>query len=94
MSDTSSATPIKYLEASEVSEVKVTSEPRYRQTATGYGRKLQTHYMIRIGTRWYRVYCVCYSNVGSLYIIRKGEWYFASRIEYMLEDARDAQKAV
>jgi len=37
-------------------------------TATGYGRKLPTEYMIKYNNRWYRVYACCYSNVASYYI--------------------------
>ncbi len=81
------ASDLIYLEASEVSEVKLTAGPMF-SSASGYGRKMPTRYMVRIGSRWYRVYCACFSNVGSLYIVRNGEWNFASRIESMLEDAR------
>jgi hypothetical protein len=44
-----------------------------QQTATGYGSKLSTRYMLKIGNRLYRVYCACYSNSGSCYIIKKGK---------------------
>ncbi len=37
-------------------------------TASGYGRKIPTTYMIRLNNRWQRVYCCIFSNVGSLYI--------------------------
>lgn len=47
----------------------------YLQTATGYGSKLRTSWIVRIGTRWHRVYCVCYSNVGTCYVIRGGKRY-------------------
>jgi hypothetical protein len=43
------------------------------QTATGYGRKLATVYKVRHNGQWYRIYCHCFSNSGSLYIISKGE---------------------
>jgi hypothetical protein len=42
------------------------------QTATGYGRKLNTGKKALVGNKEYRVYAVCYSNVASLYIIIKG----------------------
>jgi hypothetical protein len=42
-------------------------------TATGYGRKIPTTVQIRIGNRWHRVYCVCYSNTGSCYVVRQGK---------------------
>ena len=39
-------------------------------TATGYGAKIPTSWMVRIGKRWYRVYCCIYSNIGSCYIMK------------------------
>lgn len=45
------------------------------QTASGYGKKLKTQWIVRIGARWHRVYCVCYSNSGTCYIVRKGILY-------------------
>lgn len=47
------------------------------QGASGYGSKISTDYMVHFpgepANRLYRVYCICWSNVGSHYIIRKGE---------------------
>lgn len=37
-------------------------------TATGYGAKIPTHYMVKFNDKWRRVYCMQYSNVGTLYI--------------------------
>lgn len=42
-------------------------------TATGYGKKIPTAYMVRFNNRWYRVYCAIFSNIGSLYIVSAGE---------------------
>jgi len=42
------------------------------QTASGYGRKLTTPYKVEHNGRAYRVYCVCFSNAGSLYILPTG----------------------
>lgn len=45
-------------------------------TASGYGNKLPTQYMVRVfSQRWHRVYCICYSNVGTCYVIIKGKRY-------------------
>lgn len=44
-----------------------------QQTATGYGSKLTTRYKTAYGGRLYRVYCICYSNVGTLYIRIRGK---------------------
>lgn len=45
------------------------------QSPSGYGRKIATDHMIKLPNdhRLRRVYCVCYSNAGSLYILVKGE---------------------
>lgn len=37
-------------------------------TATGYGSKIPTRYMVKWYGRWYRVYCMVYSNSGTCYI--------------------------
>jgi hypothetical protein len=51
----------------------VTPPPPVR-SATGYGRKLPTRYKVRtIDQRWRRVYCCCFSNVGTCYIVQNGE---------------------
>ena len=42
-------------------------------TATGYGSKIPTRYMVKTNNRWYRVYSICYSNVATDYIVSKGE---------------------
>jgi hypothetical protein len=34
----------------------------------GYGRKIPTDYVIRLGPRWHRVYVCCFSNAGTAYI--------------------------
>lgn len=43
------------------------------QTASGYGSKLMTRYMANFEGKLRRIYAICYSNVASLYIMRKGE---------------------
>jgi hypothetical protein len=43
------------------------------QTATGYGKKLNTGKKFGFNGRYYRVYCSIFSNAGSNYIIVKGE---------------------
>ncbi len=43
------------------------------QTATGYGVKLTTPYKVEHNGRLYRVYCVCFSNSGTLYILPGGK---------------------
>ena len=43
------------------------------ETATGYGSKLHTPYMLRYNGRLRRLYCCCYGNSGTLFIIVRGE---------------------
>ena len=40
---------------------------------TGYGSKIPTQYMVFIDAKWRRVYCRIYSNIGTLYVLIKGE---------------------
>lgn len=39
-------------------------------TASGYGRRIPTPYMVRLpgSPRWRRVYCAIYSNSGTCYV--------------------------
>lgn len=67
---------------------KRAQEPLSGRTASGYGNKLPTQYMVRAagkGQQWRRVYCICHSNVGSLYVAVKGERRFLR--EYELDEA-------
>lgn len=43
------------------------------QTSTGYGSKLVTRNKIKLDNRLYRIYCICYSNAGTCYIIKNKE---------------------
>jgi hypothetical protein len=49
------------------------------QTATGYGKKLNTGKKAIVGNKTYRVYASCFSNVASLYIIIKGVKIYVDR---------------
>ena len=40
--------------------------------AMGYGPKIPTHYRILYRGHWRRVYCACYGNSGSTYVIING----------------------
>lgn len=37
-------------------------------TASGYGRKIPTRYMVRLHGKWRRVYACQISNAGTLYV--------------------------
>ena len=58
-----------------------------QQTATGYGQKLTTRFMLHLpdSKRPYRIYASCYSNIASFYIIRCGKRLFLHA--YELEEA-------
>lgn len=44
------------------------------QTATGFGRKLATPYVVQWEGRWRRVYRCQRGNAGTLYIGKPGAW--------------------
>lgn len=41
-------------------------------TASGYGRKIPTRWMIKFENRWYRIHCAIWRKSGKLFIRRKG----------------------
>lgn len=43
-------------------------EKGLQYTASGYGSRIPTEFMVRVNNRWRRVYCRIFSNVGSLFI--------------------------
>lgn len=43
--------------------------------ASGYGPKIRTSYMVRINNRNHRLYCMCWSNSGTLWVKVKGNKY-------------------
>lgn len=55
-------------------EVPVKLSPMYHHvqglsyTATGYGVRIPTSYMVQVDGRWRRVYLRTYSNTGTLFI--------------------------
>lgn len=62
--------------------------PLYGRTADGYGRKIPTRYWVKLDgdTRERRVYCIIFSNVGSLFVVRHGErvWLSDTELEVAL----------
>lgn len=49
-------------------EVRETENAPRNRNVSGYGNRIPCPYLVRYLGRWRRVYCVCYSNVGTLYI--------------------------
>ena len=65
---------VTYLEASQISAVKTTEEPRF-YSASGYGRKIPTRHMVQLrDKRWRRVYVCQISNAGTAYVLLKDDW--------------------
>jgi hypothetical protein len=57
------------LELSDIKDIYKTKGIPVNYSRSGYGSKIPTQYMIKtIDNREHRVYCICYSNNGSLYI--------------------------
>jgi hypothetical protein len=50
-------------------------------TATGYGKKIPTRYMVRYNGKLRRVYCRIYSNAGMCYIGKLSDNLIISSIE-------------
>lgn len=43
-------------------------------TASGYGRRIPTRFMVHVSGRWHRVYLCQFSNAGSAYIGPSKAW--------------------
>jgi len=57
------------LELADIKNIYCTENIPYFYSASGYGKKIPTRYIIRtIDNRLHRVYTICYSNIGSAYI--------------------------
>ena len=64
---------ITYIEDDDIIEVKVTEGARNPYN-TGYGKRIPTQYMVKLSdNRWRRVYCMCWSNIGSLWVTYQGQ---------------------
>jgi len=62
-----------YLDPSRVTCARACCAPRAR-TRDGYGAKLPTMWMLLLdGKRWHRVYTMQWSNMGTPYVLVRGE---------------------
>ena len=44
-------------------------------SASGYGRKIPSRYMVRLNNKWRRVYHAIWGNIGTAYVTDKsGKW--------------------
>ena len=66
----------EYKKADMITRLLPWQKLNLQQTASGYGSKLTTTKMLKIGKRLHRIYCICYSNSGSCYIIKNGQRLF------------------
>ena len=72
--------------AGMVNEVKITDQTR-SPSATGYGAKLPTRYMLKLSDKRYRrVYVVTYGNIGSTYVLVAGVRHYLSTLTEQLID--------
>lgn len=66
------------------------------QSATGYGSRIATDYMIRIdnGKILRRVYAFCYSNSASHYVFIKGvkHWFKDHELQEAVDKAKEINK--
>lgn len=49
------------------------TDPPVTRTRSGYGSKLPTSHMLRLGSRWHRVYAICWGTGATCYIIQGGK---------------------
>lgn len=50
-------------------------------TATGYGSRIPTVYLVQWMGRWRRVYAACHSNCATTYIGKAGDWLATVSVE-------------
>ena len=73
------------LTADMTTDARITETPR-NPSASGYGPKIPTRYMLKIANRWHRVYMAQYGNSGSAYVVLRGQdYYLAGSAEVVLE---------
>lgn len=64
--------PVWETDVIDPTDIRITAQPRYGQTVTGYGSGMPTPYLVRVGSRWHRVRVDCYGNAGSSYVTVAG----------------------
>ena len=81
--------PVQHLDPATILDLHADSTAPRNPYPTGYGRKIPTRYRITLDDkRTRRVYCMCYGNAGSLYVLRNGrELHLDSNTEHDLSRA-------
>lgn len=83
-------TDLRYTIPQHVTDVRITEVPASGHTASGYGGRIPTQYMIKYLGRWRRVLAMVYGNSGSLYVNEGGQIaHLDTDTEYRLEKVRD-----
>lgn len=83
-------TELRHTNPTHVTDVKITEIPASGHTASGYGGRIPTQYMIKYLGRWRRVLAMVYGNSGSLYVNEGGQIaHLDTATEYRLEKFRD-----
>lgn len=74
---------VTYLPETEIRTARVREHSgRDGRNALGYGSKIVTGYELLLSDkRWRRVYCVCWSNAGSLYVMVGGKPHYLGNID-------------
>lgn len=68
---------MRYLSDNDICGKRHDREPRYGQTRTGYGNKIPTSVELLLSdNRWHRVYVVIWSNMGTRYVVFKGNKHY------------------
>jgi hypothetical protein len=64
---------MNYLNMTTVRAARLTEAPPIR-SRSGYGNKLSTAWQVQLADkRWRRVYCVCWGNSGTWYVLVNGK---------------------
>lgn len=66
-------TAVQYTDPTRVTDVRADATAPRNPYANGYGAKIPTSGWVRYGTRWHRVYVMCWSNQGTAYILTGGQ---------------------
>lgn len=64
---------VPYFNTSLIINARQSEAPRNTR-ADGYGSKIPTSWELQLtDKKWRRIYCVCWSNAGTRYVIHNGE---------------------
>lgn len=64
---------VRYTDDTLITKARLTDQPRWGQTVSGYGGKIPTRYMLKYNNTWHRVYMMQYGNAGTPFICVRGE---------------------